>query len=459
MNAVAVLLRLFSLFGLVGLALFLWLEHESYIAQDEAFLEEQVENGYEVLQSSKETQWKNVKDKKQAFMDVFDANEPVSSVNDPNPLTEAANELKAAEDAVLKKREYTAKLDAVTREFGQGSFIWNSEAKSWDVADPKKSPVLKAEPESIGNLKNNFADIDLYKENQTDENGNFIPGVSHHNRLRTLLGKFYKARKDTLSELYSSRQMTADRDRALRESQRLYDNMKEEKEKWEASSRDFELKFQSSQADLANEKEERQQEKEAFETEVKGLKDLTAQLEKEKQDLDQQRLAQIDELKAQHGTKVNELTREIQIAEKRGYQTGIDYMMKQQTGANVAGDANKTDNVFAGIGEDLNAPPPPSGPVGAVTTLEEVSKYGLATSIARIDKSSGMLMLPVGSEKGIARGGIWTIYKAQEATARIKVQSSANSYSLAYILPRFGNPSRLRPGDVIQIVPQTNKTL
>jgi len=459
MNAVAVLLRLFSLFGLVGLALFLWLEHESYIAQDEAFLEEQVENGYEVLQSSKETQWKNVKDKKQAFMDVFDANEPVSSVNDPNPLTEAANELKAAEDAVLKKREYTAKLDAVTREFGQGSFIWNSEAKSWDVADPKKSPVLKAEPESIGNLKNNFADIDLYKENQTDEKGNFIPGVSHHNRLRTLLGKFYKARKDTLSELYSSRQMTADRDRALRESQRLYDNMKEEKEKWEASSRDFELKFQSSQADLANEKEERQQEKEAFETEVKGLKDLTAQLEKEKQDLDQQRLAQIDELKAQHGTKVNELTREIQIAEKRGYQTGIDYMMKQQTGANVAGDANKTDNVFAGIGEDLNAPPPPSGPVGAVTTLEEVSKYGLATSIARIDKSSGMLMLPVGSEKGIARGGIWTIYKAQEATARIKVQSSANSYSLAYILPRFGNPSRLRPGDVIQIVPQTNKTL
>jgi hypothetical protein len=255
--------------------------------------------------------------------------------------------------------------------------------------------------------------------------------------------------------------MTADRDRGLRESQRLYDNMKEEKEKWEASSRDFELKFQSSQADLANEKEERQQEKEAFETEVKGLKDLTAQLEKEKQDLDEQRLAQIDELKAQHGAKVNDLTREIQIAEKRGYQTGIDYMMKQQTGANVAGDANKTDNVFAGIGEEANAPPPPppSGRKGSVTTLEEVSKYGLATSIARIDKGSGMLMLPVGSEKGLARGGIWTVYKAQEAMARIKIQNAANNYSLAYILPRFGNPSRLRPGDVIQVVPHSDKTL
>ena len=70
-----------------------------------------------------------------------------------------------------------------------------------------------------------------------------------------------------------------------------------------------------------------------------------------------------------------------------------------------------------------------------------------------------MLMLPVGSEKGISRGGIWTIYKAQEATARIKVQSSAKNYSLAYILPRFGNPSRLRPGDVIQVVPHGDKTL
>jgi hypothetical protein len=68
-------------------------------------------------------------------------------------------------------------------------------------------------------------------------------------------------------------------------------------------------------------------------------------------------------------------------------------------------------------------------------------------------------MLPVGLEKGIGRGGVWTIYKAQEAMARIKVQSADKNYSLAYILPEFGNPSRLRPGDVIQVVPHTGKTL
>ncbi|MFP6887929.1 MAG: hypothetical protein VB997_10215, partial [Opitutales bacterium] len=127
-------------------------------------------------------------------------------------------------------------------------------------------------------------------------------------------------------------------------------------------------------------------------------------------------------------------------------------------------DNNKTDNPFGNpSGVRSNAPPPPPGPIpgptGTVTALEEVSKYGLATSIARIDKSSGMLMLPVGANKGIAQGGIWIIYKAQEPMARIKVQSANKKYSLAYILPRFGNPSRLRPGDVVQVVPQPNNTL
>ncbi|MFP6887841.1 MAG: hypothetical protein VB997_09775, partial [Opitutales bacterium] len=387
MNVIAIIIRLLSLFALSGLALVLFLTHEEYLAQDEAFLKEQVANGYDILQSSKEAQWSNVKEKKQSFREVFDANDPVPNVNDPNPLTESETEVKASEDAILAQKDYREKLDSHTKEFGQGAFFWNSQKGvngAWELSSPDKL-------ESIANLKNNFSGIDSYKENETDDNGNLVPGVSHHNRLRTLLGKFYKDRKDKFSETSGLRLMITDRDRALRESQRLYDNMKEEKEKWEASSRDFELKFQSSQADLAKEKEERQNEKEAFETEITNLKGLTAQLEKEKQDLDKQRLAEIDDLKTEHGTKVSQLTREIALAEKRGYQSGVDYMMKQQTGANVAKDDNKTDNPFAPGGVSLNAAPSPpgprSGPTGTVTVLEEVSKYGLATSIARIDKS------------------------------------------------------------------------
>ena len=328
MNAISIIIRLLSLFSLVGLALVLYLKHEEYRAQDESFLKEQVANGYDILQSSKEAQWKNVKEKKQGFREVFDTNDPVPNVNDPNPLTEAEGEVKASEDAILAQKEYRDKLDQVTKEFGQGSFFWNSQKAggkgAWEL-----NPSVKAEP--IANLTDNFPTEgslpaerkwEVYKENLTDDNGKLKKGVSLHNRLRTLLGKLYKDRKDKFSEISGLRIMITDRDRALRESQRLYDDMKEQKEKWEASSRDFELKFQSSQADLANEKEERQKEKEAFETEVKNLKDLTAQLEQEKQDLDKQRLAEIDDLKTEHGAKVSELTREVQLAEKRGYHCG-----------------------------------------------------------------------------------------------------------------------------------------
>ena len=89
MNALSIIIRLLSLFSLVALSLVLYLKHEEYRAQDESFLKNQVANGYQILQSSKEAQWKNVQEKKQSFRGVFESNDPVPNVNDPNPLTES----------------------------------------------------------------------------------------------------------------------------------------------------------------------------------------------------------------------------------------------------------------------------------------------------------------------------------------------------------------------------------
>jgi hypothetical protein len=88
-----------------------------------------------------------------------------------------------------------------------------------------------------------------------------------------------------------------------------------------------------------------------------------------------------------------------------------------------------------------------------------MSEYGIPSSIARIDSRSGMLMLPIGSDRGMSQGGVFTLWKGKKEAARIKVQSTQKGYSIAYILPRFGEPNRLRPGDLIQIVPEKNKTL
>ena len=74
MNALAVIFRLLSLFSVLGLAAFLWLQLDTGTNQTHALLDEVVSDAYTILQSEKEAQWKDVASKKTAFNDVFDAN-------------------------------------------------------------------------------------------------------------------------------------------------------------------------------------------------------------------------------------------------------------------------------------------------------------------------------------------------------------------------------------------------
>ena len=67
MNALAVLFRLLSLFSVAVLAAFLWFLSETRKSQTNVFLENQLENGYLILQSEKEAQWKDISSKKSSF--------------------------------------------------------------------------------------------------------------------------------------------------------------------------------------------------------------------------------------------------------------------------------------------------------------------------------------------------------------------------------------------------------
>jgi len=66
-----------------------------------------------------------------------------------------------------------------------------------------------------------------------------------------------------------------------------------------------------------------------------------------------------------------------------------------------------------------------------------------------------MLLLPIGKERGVAQGTVFTVWKDKKEAARIRVQSSREGFLLAYILPRFGEPNTLRPGDSVYIVPES----
>ena len=245
MNALAVVFRLLSLFSLVGLVAFVWLQWETEKAQKNAFLDEQVSNGYSILQSTKEAQWKDISEKNSKFKEVFLDNQPVG-LNDENPLENALTELKTSENAIMRGKDYRDKLDDLAMEFGAGTFFWNSEKKSWEP-----NPAVK--PEGIAALKDPFSDESKFpKEDIKKEDGTVIPAVPRENRLRTVMGMLYKDRNDLYGDIASLRSNIVERDQQLRESQNLFNDMKTQKEEWEAKSNDFELLRKSTETKSVN---------------------------------------------------------------------------------------------------------------------------------------------------------------------------------------------------------------
>jgi hypothetical protein len=419
--------------------------------QKNVFLDQQVKNGYLILQSSKEAQWKNISGKRSTFGEVFDDNQPVG-LNDENPLSEALSNLRSSEDAILRNPDYRDALEAHSMEFGANTFIWDSESKIW-----KSNPAVKAE--SIASLKDPFSDEKLFpKEDIKKEDGSVIPGVSRENRLRTVLGMFYKDRHEKFSEIGKLRAMIVERDEALRESQNLFDKMKEQKEDWERKSGEFEVKLGQTEADLTAEKAERKSEKEASDQQIIVLNNNIAGLEQQKLDNEKKHIAEIDLMKAEQGEKIKALGKEITLADAAGYKRGIDEMVAKQTGGETL--ENGTELAANPFNTDDSGPPMvPDGTVEKITEMNEINEFGVTSTIARIDSRSGMLMLPIGSDRGLSAGEVFTLWKGQKEAARIKVQSTDKGFALAYILPRFGEPNRLRPGDLIQIVPEKKKTL
>ena len=207
---------------------------------------------------------------------------------------------------------------------------------------------------------------------------------------------------------------------------------------------------------MTAEKAERKSEKEASDQQILVLNNNIAGLEQQKLDTEEKHIKEIDDLKAEHGEKIKALGKEITLADALGYKRGIDEMMaKQKGGENVDEDSELATNPF--LVEPTGPPMLANAVAEDITSINTINESGVTSTIARIDSRSGMLMLPIGSDRGMASGEIFTLWKGPLEAARIKVQSTDKGFALAYILPRFGDPSRLRPGDLVQIVPEKRK--
>lgn len=451
MNALAVIFRLLATFSLAALGGFIWLKWDTQTVQTHSFLDETVSDAYSILQSEKEAQWKDISSKKSAFNEVFDANDPVGQ-NDENPLAEAAENLRSAEDIILRNPDYRDNLDNLTKEYGSDALTWNKEAKTWQVNPSAKlnSPASFQDP---------FSDLVKFpKKDVKKEDGTVIKGVPRDNRLRTVIGMLYKDRHDKFGEISKLRSMIVARDQELREYQNLYAKEKERKEELEDLNGKLNLQVEELNADLALEKEERKAENEAAEQKENLANQRIASLEEEKIKISQVHEESLTVLMEEHQQTIAGLRDEIREAESAGYKRGIDEMVAKQQGGEIT---EQEDEVAINPFKPKEDGPPvlSQKEIMIAAQSKTIGESGVPSTIARIDGKSGMMLIPLGSDRGIEPGHVFTIWKDKRKAARIRVQSSRQGFSLAYILPRFGSPEKLRPGDNVHVVPALEETL
>ena len=453
MRVLAVLFRLFSLLGVLAFSGMLWLKFDTLHKQSFSYLDEIVNDSYAILQSEQEAKWKDMGEKKSIFNDTFDANEQVED-GEENKLAGALEDLKVSEDSLLRNADYRDRLDRLTKEFGPGTMYWDSESGIWRINKDVKL-------ESPAGFKDPFEDETQFPlVDKTLEDGTVIKGVPQHQRLRTVIGMFYKDRHDRYTEVSKLRSMLVERDQELRQYQNMWSREKKLKEDTLDELADTQIKLKGVEEDLINEKEEREKENQASEQQVMVLNNQVVDLENQKQEDAKKHFAEVDAMQEEHKQQLSKKQEEIRLADAAGYKRGIDEMLSKQQGGEVADNAISEEvNPFMLRKKDAGPPEMNELDMMAVSQQKQISEIGAPSTIARVDSGSGMLLLPFGMDRGVNQGEVFTVWKDKKEAARIRVQSSRKGYLLAYILPRFGEPQKLRPGDSIYIIPEEEQNL
>jgi len=269
---------------------------------------------------------------------------------------------------------------------------------------------------------------------------------------------FYKDRDDKFKEIKKLREMIVSRDQELREYQNLYAKEKERKEQLEEEVGELTVKVAGLEEDLKREKEERQAEKEAAQEKEEQLNRIVADLEEQKIKTAQEHEEFIDTLRNEQKEQMAALQDEVRKADAEGYKRGIDEMIAKQQGGEVEQqDEEVAVNPF--LPSEDGPPKLSQAELMLAAQAKTISETGVPSTVGRVDGKSGMILLPLGSERGVLLGNVYTLWKEQKKAARIRIQSVSQGYSLAYLLPQFGNPQDLRPGDSVHVVPEKEETL
>ena len=453
MRVLAALFRIFSLVGLLALCGLLWLKFDTQTKQQTAFLDDVLDDAYGILQSDSKL-WDEVKEADAAFDDAYSSNLPLEFGKD-NPLELAVERLNEAGKSIFIKGDYRDILDNKTKEYGPGTLEWNTEENEWFVPNGIKL-------NSPSNFKDPFEDLSQFPfKDEKQEDGTVIKGVSRHHRLRTVIGMFYRERHNLYTkELPELRKKLFERDNLFRDEQRRLTELREKHKQLEDEMTDALSKLDGLTQDI---KAKDAKINELDDAVTKGKEDADKRWNDLK-DLKDDEIAKL-QIKLNEETDNNKvemaaLRKEMNQKIEEAYQDGKEDMVKMQRGTENEEDKMSEEvNPFMVKKNDSGPPAMNELDLMAVSQQKQISEIGAPSTISRVDSDSGMMLLPFGMERGVEQGTVFTVWKDKREAARIRVQSSRDGFLLAYILPRFGEPQKLRPGDSIYIIPEKEQEL
>jgi len=282
------------------------------------------------------------------------------------------------------------------------------------------------------------------------------------NKLKTAFGKLYWDRNLLLSKFSKLRKDTLKRDEDLQKAMIDLIATRQSALNFEKKSDYWNDEYKAKDSELIKTVAQWEKKMASKQTELDLANTNYKNSEEERRKSDENWQKTMDDSKANYETQLQNKDREAIAAEQRGYETGRAEAIKEFKGE-LATD-EKPENFF----DDPNSAPVPAPaqtPVATPTSpnmtgengtmapgLQGEQYTGIVTNVARISARDGIIILPVGSEEGLTPGSMFTLIKEGKQAARIKVTQITPTYCIANILPQFGDPRRLRPGDQIQVI-------
>ena len=279
-------------------------------------------------------------------------------------------------------------------------------------------------------------------------------------KLKTALPKLYFERKELYDRISELRDQAVARDRDLQHKQIQFIATLQEKENFDTQSQHYQLNLQDTQRDFELAKKDWGEQKDALDQKIQTTEDNLRASETAKKEADEEWRTKMEDTRTDYENQLKEKERDAIAREQKSYERGRAEV-QEEVGQTLAG-GEKPKNFFENTGPapaplpqttpPLTSTQPNANGGNVATGLPDRTASGIVTSVTRISAKDGIIILPIGSNHGVTLGSTFTLIHEGKQAARIKIPQATPTYCIANILPKFGDPHRLRPHDQIQVV-------